>query len=696
MSSPATGSPITNSGFTGEVFVDALIAGQQWANSAITYSFIQPGASYYSRAYPDPSFWTSTKALSSIQQNSAKNALSAWSNVANLAFTQTADNSTTAGDIRLGFSSSHAWKSAVGEAYFPATGPEGGDVWLNPLGNASFQTGSYGFGTLLHEIGHALGLKHPFESISGNSAVIDPAYDSQMLTVMSYTTYPRDTSAVYYNFNPTTPMVFDIAAIQKLYGANSSFNAGNTNYAFNDAPGQFYFQTIWDGGGTNSITYTGNTSSTIDLRPGYGSYIGNAVYVNDRYGNHLHQIKNVGIAYGTSITSATVIGSGNNSITGNDLGDTLVGGSGIDTISGGSGDDSISGGDGNDVLDGGAGNDTFDWGDNDRYGNDTMYGGPGNDAYVLNSIDDRIIEYGNEGNDTIWAPFSYSIANLPNIENLKGFGTANLTLVGNDAANVLSGSTGNDVLIGGAGNDTAVYASKISNFSIAKTAAGQTVTDKTGVDGTDTLASIETIQFSDLSINTMMAAKAATISGSQLQSIVELYIAYFNRVPDASGLSYWIDQFKGGQTLEQIGSSFYNAAIQYSSLTGYTSTMSNADFVRLIYGNVLGRSGSNAPATNDVNYWANNIATGQDTRGTLIDTMLHSAHTFKNDKTWGWVADLLDNKVIVGEKFAVNMGLTYAAGTDSITNGMAIAAAITPTDMAAAIKLIGVAEFSLA
>ncbi|MCX7172295.1 MAG: DUF4214 domain-containing protein, partial [Proteobacteria bacterium] len=192
--------------------------------------------------------------------------------------------------------------------------------------------------------------------------------------------------------------------------------------------------------------------------------------------------------------------------------------------------------------------------------------------------------------------------------------------------------------------------------------------------------------------NLSVATDAKLISTTQLNSLTELYVAYFNRVPDASGLDYWIKEYAAGKTLEQIGTSFYNAAVlpQYTSLTGYSSTMSNADFVRIIYANVLGRSGSNAPPQADVDYWANNLAIGHDTRGSLINTMLGSAHSFKGDATWGWVANLLDNKVTVGTYHAVTAGIDYA--TDAYASCQTIAQRVTATDTTAAISLIGLSE----
>ena len=180
-----------------------------------------------------------------------------------------------------------------------------------------------------------------------------------------------------------------------------------------------------------------------------------------------------------------------------------------------------------------------------------------------------------------------------------------------------------------------------------------------------------------------------------LNSLIELYVAYFNRVPDADGLSYWIDQYKSGMTLNDIGNSFVVAAIQFSSLTGYSAIMTNAEFVQQIYKNVLGRTGATAPPAADVNYWANNLATGADSRGTLVKTMLTAAHAFKGDAVWGWVANLLDNKVEAGHIFAVNDGLSFNTGADSISHGMAIAAAVTSNDIAQAIQLIGVTDIAL-
>jgi Ca2+-binding RTX toxin-like protein len=99
----------------------------------------------------------------------------------------------------------------------------------------------------------------------------------------------------------------------------------------------------------------------------------------------------------------------------------------------------IYGNSGNNLLDGGA-------------GADTMYGGVGNDAYFVDNPGDTIVEYANEGIDTV-----YSTADLrlgANVEYLVLQGTADLQGYGNDLVNVIYGNSGNNILDGGIGADT--------------------------------------------------------------------------------------------------------------------------------------------------------------------------------------------------------------------------------------------------
>jgi Ca2+-binding RTX toxin-like protein len=126
------------------------------------------------------------------------------------------------------------------------------------------------------------------------------------------------------------------------------------------------------------------------------------------------------------------------SVTGGSAGDTLVGAGGNESLYGMGGNDRLEGGDGNDLLDGGT-------------GSDTMIGGMGDDSYYVDAAGDVITEAADAGTDTVWTTRSMTLGT--NFENLRGLGTAGLTLTGNGGANLITGTTGNDWIDGGPGAD---------------------------------------------------------------------------------------------------------------------------------------------------------------------------------------------------------------------------------------------------
>ena len=273
--------------------------------------------------------------------------------------------------------------------------------------------------------------------------------------------------------------------------------------------------------------------------------------------------------------------------------------------------------------------------------------------------------------------------------NFAGASAALSLISGGSGDDVLSSRVGNDVIDGGGGSNTAVFSGPRLRYSVTQTATGYTVRDNGGSDGSDSLSHIQELRFSDTQQNLLIGADAATISPAQLNSLTEIYIAYFNRVPEAGGLDYWINQLRGGMGLNAIGSSFYAAAVSFSSVTGYSSSMSDADFITKIYQNVLGRS---SPDAAGLLYWMNGLADGSQTRGSLVNTILAAAHTYKGDPSFGAVADLLDNKLAVGKYHAVSAAVDYLTPADAISHGVAIAAAVSATDTAAAVSLIGLAS----
>ena len=221
-------------------------------------------------------------------------------------------------------------------------------------------SGVYGYMAIMHEIGHAIGLDH-----GGNYNGGSPAYgntstgwlyteDSRQFTIMSYFNASA-TGANWGGKYAQTPMVYDILAIQQMYGADYTTRAGDTVYGFNSNAGNSIYDfsqntspilTIWDGNGIDTIDLSGwSSASTLNLTAG-------------SYSNVNGMTKNLAIAYDVDIENATG-GSGNDIITGNDLANILLGNGGNDTINGAGGNDTINGGAGVDILIGGAGDDTI-------------------------------------------------------------------------------------------------------------------------------------------------------------------------------------------------------------------------------------------------------------------------------------------------------------------------------------------------
>lgn len=275
-------------------------------------------------------------------------------------------------------------------------------------------------------------------------------------------------------------------------------------------------------------------------------------------------------------------------------------------------------------------------------------------------------------------------------DNIYG-SSGNDYLRGFDGNDLMSGGGGNDYIDGGTGFDLAGYAGQRAAYVIEYDSSNGTIVviDKSGFDGADRLDSIEFIGFADGIYNLNILPLAASIPRSALDSLVDLYVAYFNRVPEASGLAYWIAQYNNGKSLDQIAVEFYHAGVQFSSITGYSSNMPLADFVGILYENVLGRTGQNAPEQWEIDYWLNEAAAGRVSREGMVQSFLEGARNFYGHPDVGYVPELLDNKVELGRLHAVTYGIDYNNQQEAIAKTVALAAAVTPDGIDYAVDMIG-------
>ncbi|NDC59115.1 MAG: hypothetical protein EBZ50_09910 [Alphaproteobacteria bacterium] len=374
-----------------EALTGILYTDFYWPLAAITYSIPVAGSTWPGYAAGDEPFGAQYSVLTSAQAVNFRAAVAQWDRLIAVDLVETNDL-TQRGDIRVAFSDALTTTNNIwGYASVPpfrgrtaGASPEAGDIWiLNTFSTVSLAPGTYDFKAAMHEIGHALGLKHPFEApILSNSDV----YDTRRYTIMSYTT-PADFTAIRFTRTadgslqanteyawPTTPMVLDIAAIQGRYGADPNTAKGDDVYTFDQS--KPFMLSIYDAGGTDTFDLSGLTrGSAVDLRPGAYSSIAyypkadqladalatyanfSAAFITRQFNGEVYSwTQNVGLAFNTTIENVKGSRAGD-SILGNDVANVLSGGGGDDRITGGLGDDTLSGDAGDDILDGGDGMD---------------------------------------------------------------------------------------------------------------------------------------------------------------------------------------------------------------------------------------------------------------------------------------------------------------------------------------------------
>ncbi len=286
--------------------------------------------------------------LTAAQYAAAKYALGNYSDVAGIVFQEVNPGGTTNEATILMGAYTSTTDGAGAFAYYPgseASGKNAGDLWLNDqyVSTTDLQFGTYSQFVFLHELGHAMGLAHPGDYNAAPGVSITYAnsaqfmQDSEQYSVMSYF-HARATEPDAPKTYADTLMMYDIFAVQQLYGVNHATRAGDDTYGFHSTVGGAYDFTvntdplmcIWDGAGNDTLDLSGfGGAQVIDLNDGHFSSVGG-------FSN------NLSIALGAMIENA-VGGKGSDHVIGNALANRLGGGKGADSLAGGGGDDSLTG-----------------------------------------------------------------------------------------------------------------------------------------------------------------------------------------------------------------------------------------------------------------------------------------------------------------------------------------------------------------
>ncbi|MGE0699434.1 MAG: M10 family metallopeptidase [Hyphomicrobiaceae bacterium] len=438
---------------SGNQSIDGLLQSVRWDTLGLTYNF-PSAASYYAADYFGGGFsptWdiagtfeAATPALMSTIEWVQLNQLSA---VTPLTFTlqgaaAVADKSYAMVDLPSfgGYGIGAGVRQRAGDAWFDSLQQNGTRFDAITRGDADWRL-------VIHELGHTVGLKHGHETGGVSGVTLPTDRDSMEFAVMTYRKYvgadpAGDSGADVETFGfAQSLMMYDIAALQYMYGANFNTNATNTVYRFSPTTGEMLvngvgqgapganriFQTIWDGNGNDTYDLSNySTNLSIDLTPGGWSNFNSGQAARLSIANNIFARGNIFNALQYNGDPRSLI-------------ENAYGGSAADYIAGNAAGNLLRGNGGADTLVGAGGFDTAD------YSGDTFLGGS---VGVYVDLASGFAQDGFGFFDTL-----SGIEAAVGTANNRAVGLSDV-LIGNASANSFYGNGGLDYIVGNAGNDT--------------------------------------------------------------------------------------------------------------------------------------------------------------------------------------------------------------------------------------------------